>query len=149
VKDKRFHFFDVSGLRHHRKAWLQYFDEVCCVLFVSSISSFDQFLVEDVTVNRMADAIVLFNQMVNHPLLSSRDFILFLNKKDIYEQKVKRISIKNYFPEYTGKIFSVSQGIEYFASKFVSQSNLKNHIVTHVTCCTDTKSMDIIIQSVM
>jgi hypothetical protein len=89
-------------LKHHRKSWLSYFDDVSTVLFVASLSSYDQNLFEDPTINRMVDAIVLFDQMTNHPLLKKLDFVLFLNKRDLYEKKVKAIPISKFFPEYRG-----------------------------------------------
>ncbi|KAJ3335088.1 hypothetical protein HDU91_002371, partial [Kappamyces sp. JEL0680] len=42
VQSKNIHFIDVSGLKHHRKAWLSYFDDVHSILFVVSLSSYDQ-----------------------------------------------------------------------------------------------------------
>ena len=102
VEGKGVHFIDVSGLKHHRKTWLSYFDNASTVLFVVSLSSYDQTLTEDTTINRMVDAIVLFDQMANHQLLKKIDFILFLNKKDLYEKKVRKVSIAKYFPEYQG-----------------------------------------------
>jgi hypothetical protein len=99
------HFYDVSGLKYHRTQWISYFDQVNCILFVTSLSSYDQVLVEDPTINRMADSIVLFDQMSNHPLLKDATFILFLNKRDIYQKKVKKIPIAKFFPDYKGARF--------------------------------------------
>lgn len=81
VKGKKIHFFDVSGLVHHRKTWLSYFSDVHSVMFVASLSSYNQTLVEDSSVNQMSDSLVLFEQMVNHPLLLKKDIVLFLNKR--------------------------------------------------------------------
>ncbi|KAJ2999254.1 Guanine nucleotide-binding protein alpha-2 subunit, partial [Globomyces sp. JEL0801] len=98
----RLHIYDVSGLRMHRSHWLKYFDEVMTVIFLVALSSYDQVLLEDPTVNRMADAIVLFDQIANHPLLQKLELMLFFNKKDIFEKKVAKSSINQYFPEYQG-----------------------------------------------
>ncbi|KAJ3325486.1 hypothetical protein HDV06_004345 [Boothiomyces sp. JEL0866] len=148
IENEIFHFFDVSGLRHHRKHWLTYFEDVQCVLFVVSLSSYDQYLIEDPTVNRMVDSLVLFEQTVNHPLLKKPDFILFFNKKDLYFEKIKTIPIEATFPEYKDKPHSVSKGIKFFEKKFTAQSP-KKQLMFHVTCCTDTKSMEIIIASLL
>jgi hypothetical protein len=102
IEKQTFHFFDVSGLKHHRKQWLPYFDKVTAILFVVSLSSYNQNMAEDPTVNRMADAIVVFDQMVNNPLLSAPNVILFLNKKDLYEKKIKTDPLNQYFPDYNG-----------------------------------------------
>ncbi len=67
-----------------------------------SLSCYDQNLVEEPTVNRMADSIVLFEQIANNKQLKNSKMIIFMNKKDLYEKKVKRVNIKDYFPEYDG-----------------------------------------------
>ena len=100
--NKRLHVYDVSGLSHHRSSWISYFDEVTAVLFVASLSCYDQNMVEEEGVNRMVDSIVLFENMVNHELLVKKSFILFLNKKDIYEEKIRKKHIVDYFPNYKG-----------------------------------------------
>ncbi|KAJ3269478.1 Guanine nucleotide-binding protein G(t) subunit alpha-3 [Terramyces sp. JEL0728] len=79
-----------------------YFEHVTTVLFVASISSYDQNLVEDNTVNRMVDSLVLFEQITNHKLMAKPQFVLFFNKKDLYEVKIKQIGIREFFPEYDG-----------------------------------------------
>jgi hypothetical protein len=63
---------------------------------------YDQFLVEDPTINQMADALVLFETTVNNPLLKDSEFILMLNKLDIFN-KVNSFLIKPHFPEIRGK----------------------------------------------
>jgi hypothetical protein len=103
INQDRIHVIDVSGLSHHRSGWISYFEDVKCVLFVASLSSYDQYMVEEEGVNRMVDSLVLFQDMVNHPLLKSKMFILFLNKKDIYEKKVATRNIVDFFPAYKGK----------------------------------------------
>ncbi len=159
TKKKNVHFIDVSGLKHHRTQWLSYFDEVHSILFVASLSCFDQKMVEDPSVNRMADSLVLFEQMANHKLLQSKDFVLFLNKKDLYEKKIKNVELSKFFPEYNGrqlsyvelvgKPHSISQGIKFIEKKFRSQIKEGRYMLSHVTCATDTKSMSIIINSLL
>jgi signal recognition particle receptor subunit beta len=145
----KIHFYDVSGLKHHRKQWVPYFDNVTSILFVVALSSYDQTMAEDETVNRMADAIVLFEQIANHPLLSKPDLMIFFNKRDIYEKKVGKSWIQKYFPEYSGKTGSISQGYHFFKEKFLAQSKVNRSIFTHLTCCTDTKTMTKIVQALM
>ena len=102
IQKINFHFFDVSGLKYHRKYWLPYFDKVTSILFVVSLSAYNQMMIEEGTTNRMTDAIFVFKTIANHPQLSSPSIILFLNKKDLYEQKIKKYLIKDYFPDYDG-----------------------------------------------
>jgi hypothetical protein len=158
VKNVNFHFFDVSGLKHHRKSWIAYFDNVDVVLFVTSLSSYDQVMVEDPLTNRMLDSIMLFGKTVNNPLLKDKSFLIFLNKKDVYEKKVAKVAISDYFPQYSGIIFptidknySANRGCEFFKKRFqlqIQNEAKQDELVFHVTCCTDTKSMGILITAV-
>ncbi|KAI8894533.1 guanine nucleotide binding protein, alpha subunit [Globomyces pollinis-pini] len=149
-KTQRLHFFDVSGLKYHRKRWMSYFDDILSIVFVVAISSFDQVLSEDKDVNRMVDAIKLFDFIVNHPLLTKPDIILFFNKKDLYDVKIKRTTLKTYFPTYAGREFSASEGINFFQQEFLKvNKNEKKMVKVHITCCTDTKMMEKIIKDVL
>ncbi|KAJ3313423.1 hypothetical protein HDV04_001852 [Boothiomyces sp. JEL0838] len=155
-KGKKFHFFDVSGLSYHRKFWISYFDCVHTILFVTSLASYDQVMIEDSSKNRMSDSITLFADIVNHPLLYKQNFVLFMNKKDLFEKKVKTIPIRKHFPEFDGKPFlksgkqhSASHGIKFFKNKFLTQVKEEKDITTLVTCCTDTETMSVIITSLM
>ena len=74
---------------------------------MAPISAFDQFLVEDSSVNRLvscykyrfalsedlthsqADTLELWRQLCSNRLLENVEFILFLNKLDILENKIK------------------------------------------------------------
>ena len=98
----RFHVFDVSGLKQDRMKWMKYFDMIQMVLYVLSLSSYDQMMSEDGSENRMRDAINLFKTIADHELLQKCTLMIFLNKKDLYEKKVKKVAIIDYFPQYTG-----------------------------------------------
>ena len=88
-----YRLYDVSGLKYHRTKWLNHFDHVNSILFVTDISSYDQVLVEDGNINRMHDAIQLFYKIRDTKELSKASIILFLNKTDRFKKKVKKIPI--------------------------------------------------------
>ena len=79
--------FDVGGQRNERRKWIHCFDNVDCVVFVASLSEFDQHLYEDETKNRLEEALELFAQISNSKWFASTALILFLNKKDLFEKK--------------------------------------------------------------
>ena len=80
--------FDVGGQRNERRKWIHCFDNVDCVVFVASLSEFDQTLYEDETKNRLDEALELFAQISNSKWFVNASLILFLNKKDLFEKKV-------------------------------------------------------------
>ena len=57
---------------------------------------------EDETQNRMEEAISLFEQIVNSRWFAETSMILFLNKKDLFEQKIAKASISKHFSDYDG-----------------------------------------------
>ena len=80
IGDKKYTMFDVGGQRNERRKWIHCFDNVTAVIFVTAISEYDQVLYEDENTNRMDEALVLFEQICNHPSFKKTSMILFLNK---------------------------------------------------------------------
>lgn len=80
--------YDVGGQRNERKKWIHCFDEVTAVIFVAAISEYDQVLYEDNTQNRLVEAINLFEEICNSRWFEKTSMILFLNKRDLFEDKI-------------------------------------------------------------
>ena len=89
----KFEMYDVGGQRYFRKKWLTHFDSVDAIVFVASLNEYDQVLVEDSSKNRMCEAIELFGTILNNEYFSQTSLILFLNKKDLFEDKIRESNI--------------------------------------------------------
>ena len=63
--------------------------------------------------NRMQESLKLFDSICNNKWFTDTSIILFLNKKDLFEEKIKKSALTVCFPEYTGT--SVTYEIEYLA----------------------------------
>ncbi|KAJ9476005.1 putative Guanine nucleotide-binding protein alpha-2 subunit (putative) [Pseudozyma hubeiensis] len=98
-----YRIYDVGGSRSQRAAWAPFLDDVESIVFLAPLSAFDQPLVEDPSTNRLADTFTLFNQIVANPLLRHASMILFLNKIDLLEKKLRQgVRLQKYWPEYVG-----------------------------------------------
>ncbi len=53
--------------------------------------------------NRMEESMGLFDSICNSKWFLKTSMILFLNKKDLFEEKIQQISINVCFPEYDGE----------------------------------------------
>uniref|UniRef100_A0A915M2U7 Uncharacterized protein n=1 Tax=Meloidogyne javanica TaxID=6303 RepID=A0A915M2U7_MELJA len=60
---------DVGGQKTERRKWIHCFDNVSAILYVISLSCYDQFLEEDPSINRMDDSIELFRAMFYNQFL--------------------------------------------------------------------------------
>ena len=78
----------MGGQRNERRKWIHCFDNVDAVVFVASLSEFDQVLYEDENKNRLDEALELFAQISNSKWFTDSSLILFLNMKDLFEKKV-------------------------------------------------------------
>ncbi|OQR87219.1 G-protein alpha subunit 1 [Achlya hypogyna] len=142
-----FVMYDVGGQRNERKKWIHCFEDVTSVIFVAALSEYDQSLYEDSSTNRMIEAITLFDEIVNNRFFGNSAMILFLNKKDLFEEKIKKIDIKSVevFKDFQGGLGDFEKGVTYFLSKFLEMNRQpEKEIYHHVTCATDSQNVQVV-----
>ena len=54
--------------------------------------------------NRMMESMKLFDSICNNKWFTDTSIILFLNKKDLFAEKITKSPLTICFPEYTGKL---------------------------------------------
>ena len=146
-----FQMLDVGGHRSERKKWIHCFDNVTSVLFVVSISEYDQVLEEDKTTNRMIESMQLFDDIANNAYFHDKPFIIFFNKHDLFVEKISRKGIRETFPDYKGPIDSPSDSLQFLIKKYISLSKAdkrKRPIYPHTTTATDTQLINYVFCSV-
>lgn len=57
----------------------------------------------------MEESLALFNTVTTYPWFRMSSIILFLNKKDILEDKIMESHLADYFPDYQGMSCYISQ----------------------------------------
>ena len=65
-------------------------------------SGYDLVLAEDEEMNRMTESMKLFDSICNNKWFVDTSIILFLNKKDLFEEKIRHSQLSVCFPEYKG-----------------------------------------------
>jgi len=75
---------------------------VKAILFVVAMNSYDMRLYEDENVNRMHEAIQLFDEICNSKWFRSTALVLFLNKSDLFKEKIEKVDLKVCFADYAG-----------------------------------------------
>uniref|UniRef100_A0AC34RST9 G protein alpha subunit n=1 Tax=Panagrolaimus sp. JU765 TaxID=591449 RepID=A0AC34RST9_9BILA len=150
IKKKIWRVFDVGGQRSQRKKWIHIFDDVRSVIFVSAMSEYDQVLIEDNATNRMRESLQLFEQVCNNKYFVDTGIILFLNKRDLFAEKIgKTSSLRVAFPEYTGPD-TYDSCAKFIERKFFLANHVPNKsIYSHQTCATDTQQVQFVLDSVL
>jgi len=85
----------------------------------------------------MMESLLLFDSVVNSRWFMRTSIILFLNKVDIFKQKLGRSPLGNYFPDYSGGN-DVNKAAKYLLWRFnqVNRAhlNLYPQYVEHILC---------------
>jgi guanine nucleotide-binding protein G(o) subunit alpha len=148
IDGNSFKMFDVGGQRNERKKWIHCFENVTAVLFVAAISEYDQVLYEDENTNRMVEALNLFEEICNSRWFRETSIILMLNKRDVFMDKVTKVSLRTCFPDYTGAD-TYEEGVAFLTEQFTSRNrNPDKQIYAHVTCATDTDNVAAVFNAV-
>ncbi len=167
VDKVKFHMFDVGGQRDERRKWIQCFNDVTAIIFVAASSSYNLVLREDNQQNRLKEALELFKSIWNNRWLRTISVILFLNKQDLLEEKIKsgKSKLEDYFPEFVHYMIppeaqpdiDSGQDREFIRAKYFIRDNFLqlsqqsnqgdskqhsgHHCYPHFTCAVDTENI--------
>lgn len=148
-KNLNFKLFDVGGQRSERKKWIHCFEGVTAIIFVVALSGYDLVLAEDEEMNRMIESMKLFDSICNNKWFVETSIILFLNKKDLFQEKITKSPLTICFPEYQGNNTN-EDSANYIRMKFENLNKRKDQkeIYTHFTCATDTSNIQFVFDAV-
>jgi GTPase SAR1 family protein len=140
-----FELYDVGGQRNERKKWIHCFDNVDAVIYVSAVSEYDQTCFEDNDTNRVLESLSQFQWISKHELFKTTPIILLLNKRDLFEAKLKTtpISSISHFSDYDGGA-DLDKACTYFRKKFEAlavASTPEKEFYAHATCAIDTNNV--------
>jgi len=148
IEKTHFKMVDVGGQRSERKKWMHCFTDVTAVIFCVALSEYDLKLYEDDETPRMHESLKLFKEICNSRWFVDRSMILFLNKDDLFREKIARIDLKVAFDDYNGGC-NHDNALAYIKDKFLQQNeNPKKHIYIHPTCATDTGNIQVVFNAV-
>lgn len=102
VDGYNFSVVDVGGQRSERRKWINCFDGVRAIFWVSNLAGYDKVLFEDKSINRMHEDLDLFKETLKTPAFKDTPIFLFFNKKDLFDISIQSSNIDLCFPEYTG-----------------------------------------------
>ena len=151
MKKNLYHVFDVGGAKSERKKWVHCFELVTAIIFVASLSCYDEVMFEDEERNSMVDQIELFDKIFNDHncwhgyWFKDTAIILFLNKKDLFANKIQEVAITECpkFAGYTGDTKSYDQTTEYIKDVFEGCSQQQSkQVFTHIVSAVDTNGVE-------
>ena len=131
------HIDDIGGSRSNRKQWLTSLQCVDTIMFVVSLTGYCQALPEDSNVvithgtcfgslkrltmfwqSQMDESLLLFEDIIKLEVYRNIPIIVFLNKFDLLEQRMKQDPIVDFYPDYYGDS-CVLTACRFFADMFL------------------------------
>ncbi|CAF3914021.1 unnamed protein product [Rotaria sp. Silwood1] len=144
-----FRMVDVGGQRSERRKWIHCFENVTSIMFLAALSEYDQVLVESDNENRMEESKALFRTIITYPWFTNSSVILFLNKKDLLEEKIMHSHLVDYFPEFDGPKRDAQAAREFILKMYVDLNPDSDKIIySHFTCATDTENIRFVFAAV-
>ncbi|CAN7982938.1 unnamed protein product [Ixodes hexagonus] len=144
-----FRMVDVGGQRSERRKWIHCFENVTSIIFLVALSEYDQILFESDNENRMEESKALFKTIITYPWFQNSSVILFLNKKDLLEEKIMYSHLVDYFPEYDGPKQDHESARNFILKVYLdSNPDKKRMVYSHFTCATDTENIRFVFAAV-
>jgi len=150
VGNTEFTMVDVGGQRSERRKWLHCFVDVSAVIFLVAINEYDMVLEEDNKTNRMEESLKLFQKLTGSQWFEETSFILFLNKSDLFKEKIQKRPLRDYFEDYdqfvnglenSNEMDEFLQSCEYIKAQYIEAFN-GARLYPFVTCAIDTENCD-------
>lgn len=115
------------------------------LLCVVRLQEYDQKLYEDGETNRVEEALMLFEEICNSRWFRDTAMILFLNKRDLFEDKLLnlRVPMENYLPDYRGG-FDLDNAFEFLTQQFLRMNHFpdERQVYVHITCAIDKNNIE-------
>ena len=100
-------------------------NQITCVIFLAAIDEFDTYILPDNKVggllcwwsslsenhplfvfqrqkNKLVESLEVFAEIQNNPCLKQKTFILFLNKVDVFREKILNANLIDHFSDFPG-----------------------------------------------
>ncbi|CAG9765134.1 unnamed protein product [Ceutorhynchus assimilis] len=140
-----FRMVDVGGQRSERRKWIHCFENVTSIIFLVSLSEYDQILFESENENRMEESKALFKTIITYPWFQNSSIILFLNKKDLLEEKIMTSHLIDYFPDFEGQKQDHIAAREYMLKMYLKENpDPERACYSHFTTATDTENIKLV-----
>jgi len=160
MENRHFKIVDVGGQRSERRKWINCFGDVTGLIFVASLTAYNQYLYEDENVNRLHESLKIWGELLNDSdTFDDACIVLFLNKADLFKEMCMETPIKKCMQHYTGGLSEDDQ-YEYIKNLYLSKVKAKSRlsgrgslaktrdVFTHKTCATNTDQIKVIFHAV-
>lgn len=149
----RYRILDAGGQRAERRKWIHAFEDVTALIFVVSLTEYDEVLFEDKAKNRLQESLEVWEELVNTSHFLNMPILLFLNKLDLFKDKleIRKIGLNRsgLFPDAPVDA-TVEEGIAWITEQFQKRRVKSNPalLYVHTTVAVDADQINNVFKDV-
>lgn len=150
-----FRLVDVGGQRAERHTWIRHFENVTAIIFVASLVGYAHARDDDdgscaSHLSDLSESLALFDTLINDAFFASTAVILFLNKRDLFDDETffHANNVARYYTYADAAVRTSRARARGFVRQMfldkerrVSSSSPRRHIYTHFTTATDVENV--------
>jgi GTPase SAR1 family protein len=111
------------------------FDNVNAIVFVVSLSEYDLTCYEDSVTPRMDESLTLFENICENKSFTKVPIILFFNKDDLFQEKIKKIDLSVWDREYEGGC-DYEKALKHIRERFLKANHVLSRRIETFVCTT-------------
>lgn len=146
IESTCFKLIDIGGQKSEQRKWLHCFDNVYMVIFVVPLDEYDM-MSEDRSKSRLEEFKESFSMLTSNPSFSKCGWLLFLNKTDLLEIKLKKVPLRRFFPDAPDSA-DYNVAYNYILNMFVKAHKGSYGLYPFATCATNTSLIQQIFSAV-
>jgi signal recognition particle receptor subunit beta len=150
---------DVGGQKNERRRWIDCFEGVTAVIFVANLADYDVVGEDDPSTNKLTESLELFAEVVHSPWFEDSTIILFLNKQDLFKQKIATSDLRYdgdkhtpaRFLDYSGAPRDAAASLQYIQRRFLELAGARpagaRPVMVHFTTAIETNKTKTVIKA--
>ena len=128
----------VAGQRSERKKWNAVLKTGSVMLFVASLSDYDQVCYEDESTNRQNDSLNLFESYISREQFLGETVYLLLNKVDVFKTKYANSDLSLCYPSFSRSQYPTAESAiqfitQQFEDRFTKHRNDRTNLIIFET----------------
>ena len=133
---------DVGGQRSERRKWIHYFEGIDVIMYLAALTDYDLSVEEEPDKNALEESLEVFASLINSQWFRKTPVLLFLNKMDRFESKIKSHPLNEYYTDFKGDPASYEDSVSYIKNKYLSLDRQTDRkVYCYATCATNTENI--------
>ncbi|EWZ40831.1 hypothetical protein FOZG_09457 [Fusarium oxysporum Fo47] len=122
----------ITDRSTQRRKWIHILvDDAACILFISDLAIYDQSLLEDETINRLHEDILLFSSLVNSRWFTQTPFFVILSNVSAFRNKILQSPLSKWFPQFKGGSDG-DAALKFIKDRFQELAKANQNVYIHV-----------------